>query len=358
MKPSFLRAAVYLLVVALATIGNSLASFAEEPKKPAAAPAANLSRTIVPTDYLVVPAVGQYGRQPLQRDAVEEQIVLGTWKDPTAGQTVKTPDGKLSMWSAVKAGDDGTLDTQKLRGGYAFTTFESSAERVMLLEATGNAMVYVNGEPHAGDTYSLGWLRLPVLVKKGKNTLLFHLGAGKLSARITAPPAAVFFGDKDRTLPTLVRGEKKPGWVWAAVPIINATRDWIDDARIECQPKKGEARPTPIAPIAPLSICKVPFQIPATGDESDDEAYFHIRLEAHLLPAEEGRIGGDSSQSKSPSSNPLPKGEGSRSATSTTVAEADVTLKRVGPHEIHVRTFHSKIDGSVQRYAVLPAAEA
>ncbi len=33
-------------------------------------------------------------------------------------------------------------------------------------------------------------------------------------------------------------------------------------------------------------------------------------------------------------------------------------LKRVGPHDIQVRTFHSKIDGSIQPYAVLPAANA
>ncbi len=186
MKPRVLQAAVYLFLAALATFATSAATLADEPKKPAPIPAPSLPATIAPADYLVLPSVGQYGRLPLQRDAVEAQLVLGTWKDPAAGETVKSPDGKLSMWSAVKATDDGTLDTEKLRGGYAFTTFDSPAERVMLLDATGNAMVYVNGEPHAGDTYNLGWLRLPVLIKKGKNTLLFHLGADKLRARLTA----------------------------------------------------------------------------------------------------------------------------------------------------------------------------
>src|SRR5438034_277552 len=34
------------------------------------------------------------------------------------------------------------------------------------------------------------------------------------------------------------------------------------------------------------------------------------------------------------------------------LAEADIVLKRVGPQDIHIRTFRSTIDGSVQSYAV------
>ena len=116
------------------------------------------------------------------------------------------------MWNAVKAGDDGSLDTQKIRGGYAFATFDSPTERIMLLEAAGHAMVYVNGEPHTGDPYSVDWLRLPVLIKKGKNTLLFHLSADKLKARLAAAPEKpVFIDAKDHTLPTLVDGRHKTG---------------------------------------------------------------------------------------------------------------------------------------------------
>ena len=91
----------------------------------------------------------------------------------------------------------------------------------MLLDATGHAAVYVNGELHTGDPYYLGWLRLPVLVHKGENTLLFHLAADQLSARLTKPPGEVFFMSDDRTLPTLVRGETEN--VLGSVPVVNAT---------------------------------------------------------------------------------------------------------------------------------------
>src|SRR5689334_413465 len=198
MNPGFSRTAACFFAVALATA----AAIADEPKPPAA----GLPATIVPTEYLVLPAVGQYGRLPLQRDAIEAQLVTGTWKEPAPGATLKTADGKLSMWNAVKAGDDGTLDTQKIRGGYAFATFDSPEERIMLLEASGHAMVYVNGEPHTGDPYNVNWLRLPVLVKKGTNTLLFHLGADKLKVRLAAPDKdkPVFINDHDHTLPTII----------------------------------------------------------------------------------------------------------------------------------------------------------
>ncbi len=209
MNPGFSRTAVCFFAVVLATV----AAIADEPKKTAAdppaaePPAAEPAATIVPTEYLVLPAVGQYGRLPLQRDAIEAQLVTGTWKEPTSGATLKTADGKLSMWNSVKAGDDGTLDIQKIRGGYAFATVDSPTERVMLLEAAGHAMVYVNGEPHTGDPYNVGWLHLPVLVKAGKNTLLFHLSGDKLKARLTKPRADVYFTDEDRIMPTAVEGE-------------------------------------------------------------------------------------------------------------------------------------------------------
>jgi predicted esterase len=334
MIPGFSRTAVCFFAVALATA----VAIADEPKKSAVGPPAPgpPAASIVPTEYLVLPAVGQYGRLPLQRDAIEAQLVTGTWKEPTAGTTLKTAEGKLSMWNSVKASDDGTLDTQKIRGGYAFATFDSPTERIMLLEAAGHAMVYVNGEPHTGDPYSVDWLRLPMLIKQGKNTLLFHLGADKLKGRLAAPPEKpVFIDDHDRTLPTLVAGETKPGWVWAAVPVINATRDWINDAKIECSLAGGEARPTPIAPLAPLSVRKVAFQVPSGGDESNKQPSFHIRLI--------GAARAGSKEPKQDANKPKP------------LAEADIVLKRVSPQDIHIRTFRSTIDGSVQSYAVHPA---
>jgi dienelactone hydrolase len=339
MKPNLSYLSFSVAVFAFAA-SIAVADDANKPAAPpsAAQPPANLPAgppsVIIPTDYLVLSAVGQYGRLPLHRDAVEAEIVAGTWKPPASGQTVKAPDGKMSMWSAVKAAADGSLDTPKLRGGYAFASFDSPADRVMLVEAAGDAMVYVNGEPHAGDTYNLDWLRLPVAIKKGQNTLLFHLGADKLKARlVSAPDNAVFFDESERTIPTLVRNEIVTSPIWAAIPIVNASREWLEGATIECVPSTGVAKATPVAVIPPLSVRKVGFQLPALIDQKPSE----VKLQVRLL---------NSKAAKDPGKTPAaPR------------SETEITVKRADPHETHIRTFRSKMDGSIQMYAIRPASE-
>lgn len=330
MKPS-----TWLLAGAIGLMPGVFSLLADEPKTPAS----ELPASITPTEYLVLPPVGQYGRLPLQRDAVEAQLVEGTWKTPTPGATLKTADGKLSMWNAVKAGEDGSLDTQKIRGGYALATFESPEERIMLLETTGDAMVYVNDEVHTGDPYGVGWLRLPVLVKKGTNTLLFHLGADKLKARLAALPdksKPVFISGHDHTLPTIVAGETKPGWVWGAVPVVNATRDWINDTKIECGVTGSELRPTPTAPIPPLSVRKIAFQIPTGGNDSKKLPTYEVRL-----------LGTPTADAKPP-----------HDARQKTLANTEIKINHVGVSDIQIRTFRSNIDGSIQPYAVHPPSAA
>src|SRR4051812_43023547 len=75
MNPGSPRTALCFLAVAFAAV----AAMGEEPKTTAPEPAT----VITPTDYLALPAVGQYGRLPLQRDAIEAEHVAGTWKEPT-----------------------------------------------------------------------------------------------------------------------------------------------------------------------------------------------------------------------------------------------------------------------------------
>jgi predicted esterase len=331
--------------------------------------------TITPTGFLVLPAVGQYGRMPLDRDPIEAEIVRGTWKAPADGGQVKAADGEAKAWRPAQLDASGAVDANSLRGGYAWATFDSPAERVMLLEAQGHAMVYVNGQPHAGDPYGLGWLRLPVLVRQGTNTLLFHLAGEKLSVRLTAPPGDVVLMEEDRTLPTLVRGETDS--VWGAVPVVNATRDWLDGLTAQCKPADGQAATTPVAPIPPLSVQKIALQIPAVADADGDAVRYHVRLLAPAASrANGGAAPGDSQHEISDEARrkldeslkdlppevaervrraldepPQPPADQTH-AEPRVLAETDVELQRVGPDDVQVRTFVSRIDGSVQPYAV------
>jgi dienelactone hydrolase len=298
------------------------------PETPLAAPPAAAGQAEHPSlpdsldlhDYIVLPAVGHYGRLAVQQDAVEAQQIAGRWKSPIDGETIVTGDGGTKTWHAATAKDN-TLDARALRGGYAFAKFDSPEEGVMLLEAAGHAAVYVNGDLHTGDPYNLGWLRLPVLVRKGENTLLFHLAGDQLSARLVKPASDLFFMKEDRTLPTLVHGETDN--VLGAVPLVNATRQWLKGMQLQCSGGGADPLTTPVAPIPPLSVRKLVFQIPAGHDDGGEKAQYTL----HLL----------------------------KSSADKSLAKTDIELTRVGPTDVQVRTFRSRIDGSVQPYAARAA---
>ena len=141
----------------------------------------------------------QARRSSVQVDPIAAQIVAGTWVMPRSGDSVKLPGGQAKKWEPVKAGADGWFSGAALRGGYVASSFSAAEASVMMLEASGHAMVYVDGEPRAGDLYSTGYVQLPVRVRKGQNSLLFQVGRGRLKARLTKPKAAAFFSTADMT---------------------------------------------------------------------------------------------------------------------------------------------------------------
>src|SRR2546421_2225121 len=54
-------------------------------------------------ECLVIRPVGQGGRVPVHTDAIEAQMVAGTWKPPKAGDAVSLPDGKSQTWEPATA---------------------------------------------------------------------------------------------------------------------------------------------------------------------------------------------------------------------------------------------------------------
>ena len=102
-------------------------------------------------DCLVIESVGQSGRAVIHTDAIEARLVAGQWTAPKAGDVVTLPDGATKRWAATQPGKDGWLSHPALEGGYGYWPVEVPDERVMLLEAQGHSLVYVNGVPRAGD---------------------------------------------------------------------------------------------------------------------------------------------------------------------------------------------------------------
>src|SRR5206468_3737262 len=129
------------------------------------------------------------------------------------------------------------------------------AAGIYLLEASGHAMVYVDGEPRAGDPYDTGYVRLPVALRAGRNDLLFACGRGHVRARLVRPTSPALFNTADTTLPDLVTGAR--GETWGALVVINAQPIPLRGARVDARVGAGLQRRTEIPEIAPLTVRKV-----------------------------------------------------------------------------------------------------
>jgi pimeloyl-ACP methyl ester carboxylesterase len=288
---------------------------------PGRLPAEEAPGEIIPGDGLIMAPAGRSGRAPIPIDAVAAQIVAGKWAAPKAGDTLTLPDGPTGTWEAARIGDDGWLASRALAGGYAYFAIPSDAERVMILEASGHLLGYFNGEPHAGDPYSYGYLRVPVALHKGRNDLLLMGARGRVRAKLVAPKAAAQLDTGDMTLPDLLVGGRMS--TWAALPVLNATAATLDGLSIQATLAGGDTKTTALPPLLPLSTRKVGFALAGTvpGDAGD------CTVELKLL--------------KTGQENPLDT--------------ATIKLRVRKKDQSRKVTFVSDIDGSVQYYAVQPA---
>ena len=295
---------------------------AEKPaeEKPKAEPAKPMVlKPIVPKDYLLLPKIGVYGRAATHIDAVDAAFVQGNWKMPKGGDTLQLRGDRTVRWKAATIDAEGNLSTRSAAGGYAATQIESPIEGVWLLEAKGHAAVYVNGEPHAGDPYALGGWRLPVNLRKGTNELVFHVAQPQLHVRLISPSADALLSTDLTTLPTVVRGQGEQ--LWGSLPVLNTSNHPLVDAKLVAQVADGKQIETPVAWLDGASVRNVPFKFQAPKNLQGKQVELQVRLVVKKK----------------------------------TVAEAKLSLEVVEALGMQVRTFRSRIDQSVQSYAVLPA---
>lgn len=271
---------------------------------------------------LTIGPMGSGGRQPFFTDPVTLSIVRGQWTTPSEGDA-PGPAADARAWAPIEAGEDGWFRGRGLAGGHVLFVLHREEPGVMILEARGHAVVYVNGEPRAGDPYANGLLRLPVALRAGANELLFRCARGQLLAELAPPEAPVALDTVDWTLPDQIEGEE--GELWAGVPILNATEA---DAAVTVRAVSLDAHGAEVAvetgvAVPPLSVHKAPVRL--RRGAADSERRVPIRVEI----VRDGQV----------------------------LHARDITLRSLAPHEKHVRTFVSRIDGSVQYFAVTPQRE-
>ena len=269
---------------------------------------------------LVLPRPGRSGRGLPRPDPVEARMVGGTWGVPCAGEEVVDINGGKQTWTPAEADKDGWFTNEAFRGGYASVPVVVSSNCVMLLRAVGHGMVYVNGEPRAGDVYETGYVVTPIPLRAGTNELLFLAGRGRMRATLTPTAPALSFNPGDATLPDLFLGEKNEAW--AGVVLVNATDRAMDQLHMRSVLGSSKGVDTVLPCIPPFSSRKVPVRLggkaPATGDA------IPVNLTVH-------------------------EGKGGRALASETVQ-----LRLRLPSQVHKRTFLSEVDGSVQYWALNP----
>ncbi len=280
---------------------------------------------IVVREALAIGAPSRRGRSALYADPIEASIARGAFAPPAAGDKVSATDGSERTWSQVTADDDGWFASREFRGGYAFATVDIPEGGSWRLDLRGASTCWVDGEPHAGDVYTNGLTRVPLVLTGGRHELLFRGGRGRLYAAFERAPAAVYFEDRDRTLPHVIRGEG--GEIVAGQIVANATDDALDGLRVRAH-VGDQFLDTPVPVLGAASFRKCVVRIP---NHARDEGSVPVRLEL-------------------------------RDADGVVLHETGFELGVRGAEDKHVRTFVSRIDGSVQYYGVTPptqgAAEA
>lgn len=280
---------------------------------------------VVVREALVLGSAGRSGRNTLITDAVEAEIAAGRWHPPELGEVVQVPHGPgTRVWTNALANAEGWFTGPEMRGGWAYVRQTVSEPQVLLLNASGHAMAYVNGEPRAGDIYGYGYVSLPVALRAGANDILIAAGRGRLRVQWLTPEAPVFLQAADATTPDLLVGEKFEGW--AAAVLVNATTNWVRGARVKAT-VSGRSTETEVGDVPPLGVRKVGFRVRSAAPKAEGKVPMVLELSLR---------------------------DGLRGPTEPRILELRVRK----PDQVHKRTFVSEVDGSVQYYAVNPGSGA
>lgn len=265
---------------------------------------------------------GAGGRAAVFTDAIELALARGTFAAPAAGDTVRAGQRTLA-WRSIEPGDGGEYSDPALTGGYAYAEVESDSERVVLLAAKGHKHVVVAGTPRVGDLYGLGFVRVPVALRKGTTPFLFRGGRGGFRARLELPPAPAFLERNDATLPDFVAGAGAP--VLAGIVVTNAAMEPLTGLRVVATVPSGASASADLPPLPPCSLRKCAVEFPAPGEvAADGERTVAVRC---ALVDRAGAV----------------------------LHEQSFEVRVQPPQGRQRRTFVSAIDGSVQYWSLVPA---
>jgi poly(3-hydroxybutyrate) depolymerase len=283
---------------------------------------------LVPRDWLVIAAVDRRGRRPFRPDAVFlEHIHASTAGAPEAGQALVGERGDQQRWEAREASEKGELSG---RIGYAYTSIESPRREVRLARLAGASTLYVNGRAHAGDVYRFGFGGVPVLLEAGTNHVYVTGARGGFQLTLPDSRKGLYHGGWDDTLPHLVAGEVPRGAL--GLELSNLSEEATGLLRFQYslhEADDGEVLFTGSLEsfgLQPLGVDQ--FALPLGGEALVTDGPAQLLVEVRVLGADD-----------------------------TILLEVERGLDVRQPGQKVLRTYISEVDGSVQRYAVVPPAQ-
>lgn len=293
------------------------------------------------TKGLIALTGSRYGREAIYTDPLAYKLYTGALQTPTEGAVFGTDEqGREVKWIAVTADSLGRLRPRgnvrgnagapagpgvtagSMRGGlggaggYTYLTYDSPREQVALLTIRGNSNVYVNGELHMGDAYSMGYLHIPVKLRKGQND--FYARGVMINASLQFTDKTALIRTDDPTLPSIRPGDSNAS-LQGAIVVINASETTLTGVQITSRLAGREQRTT-LPDIPALSSRKIAFGFDGSGVSAPGQQSCELTL------IQKGKV----------------------------LDKATLTIEAVSPGASYSRTFVSRIDGSLQYYAVTP----
>ena len=266
---------------------------------------------------LIVSNAYHYGREAIYTDQLAWLMYNGQLKTPAEGvEFAKDEKGQPRQWKVVTADARKRLGSRTSPNAYVYLTYTSGKDQSAVFNIKGNSALYVNGVLHTGDPYALNWLYIPVKLKKGLNE--FYVRGQSITATLSFPAKPVFLNTEDATLPNVVTGKNNSNLLGAVV-VINTSNVVLKNLSIQSK-SASNMLSTAIPDVLPMTTRKVYFRF----DGSTMSANSNYKLDLALLQA------------------------GKQTDTASVIIEA------VAPASSYKNTFISKIDGSLQYYAVTP----
>lgn len=295
------------------------------------------------TKGLIANLPSRYGREAVYSDELAYRLYTGTLPTPVAGDTIgRNERGQAMVWQPIEADSTYRLRPRggfggrggapagpgvtpgAVRGGlgaggsYIYLTYTAAKAQAALLHVKGNSGVFVNGALHTGDPYSMGYLYIPVQLKKGLNE--FYVRGASVVASLLFPEKPVLLNTEDPTLPFVVLNHQT-GVLQGAVVVLNTLTRPLKGLQLKSY-LEGQQVTIDIPAIPALGFRKVPFHFDGSGIHAKGKYTCTLTI--------------------------LDKGK--------TLDEKTLMIEAVTPAEPYNSTFTSAMDGSVQYYSVTPQA--